>query len=86
MGTGAKCYPLFIGGSKLCDGITESSMEPMSCSALRCRDCDKRVIRYSHDVRWGENVDYIFVRNYNTLPEKLKEGLVAAKGYAAYAC
>ena len=61
-------------------------MEPMSCSALRCRDCDKRVIRYSHDVRWGENVDYIFVRNYNTLPEKLKEGLVAANGYAAYAC
>ena len=58
----------------------------MSCSRLRCRDCDKQVIRFSNDVKWGDHVDYIFVRNYNTLPEKLKGGLVRAPGYAAYAC
>ena len=83
---GTKCYPLFIGGKALKDGLTQSSMEPRSCDVLRCRDCDKRVIRYSNDCKWGEQVDYIFVRNYNTLPEKLQEGLVSAKGYAAYAC
>ena len=49
-------------------------------------ECDKRVIRYSQNCKWSDRVDYIFVRNYNTLPDKLKEGLTPAAGYAAYAC
>ena len=73
---GGKCYPLFVGGAALKDGQTEGSLAPMSCNALRCMECDKRVHRYSNNVKWADHVDYIFVRNYNTLPEKLKEGLV----------
>ena len=84
--TSGKCYPLFIGGSSLKDGMTQGSVAPMSCSALRCMDCDKRVIRYADNCKWAEHVDYIFVRNYNTLPEKLKGGLEPAPGFAAYAC
>ena len=67
-----KCYPLFIGGASLEDGLTESSFRPMSCCMLRCSACDKKIVRFNDNVKWTKTVDYIFVRNYNTYPEKLR--------------
>ena len=58
----------------------------MSCSTLRCRDCDKKVVRFWDNVKWAEHVDYIFVRNYNTSVDRLREGTVPAPGFACYAC
>lgn len=63
-----ECYPLFLGGSSLADGKTQSSLKPMSCAKLRCSACDKKIVRFNGDVKWSGTVDYIFVRNYNTLP------------------
>ena len=81
-----ECYPLFIAGSAYMSGRTQSSMKPMVCSKLRCTNCDKKVVRFEHDVKWKESVDYIFVRNHNTNPDKLREGTEPAPGYSAYAC
>ena len=69
------CYPVLIGGSSLASGRTEHRLAPMSCEKLRCTQCDKKIVRFDKNVRWSAKVDYIFVRNYNTYPEKLKEGL-----------
>jgi len=63
-----------------------NSMAAKSCSKLRCTKCDKKIVRFEDDVRWAESVDYIFVRNYNTYPEKLREGLDNAPGFSSYAC
>ena len=41
-----ECYPLFLGGSSLQGGLTNSSINPMSCVKLKCSECDKRVIRF----------------------------------------
>ena len=81
-----KCYPLFIGGSDLPDGHTPNSFSPKCCCMLRCSQCDKRVVRFADDVKWKANVDYIFVRNYNTFVEKLREGVESAPGFSCYAC
>ena len=62
---GGKCYPLYIGGAALKDGITLSSLDPHSCSSLRCCGCDKKVHRFPGN-RWKSSVDYLFVRNHNT--------------------
>ena len=62
---GGKCYPLYIGGAALKDGITQSSLDPHSCSSLRCCGCDKKVHRFPGN-RWKPTVDYLFVRNHNT--------------------
>ena len=75
-----------VGGCDLDDGLSESSFAPRSCSKLRCSKCDKKVVRFSDNVRWSAKVDYIFVRNYNTQPQKLREGTEHAVGYTAYAC
>jgi hypothetical protein len=83
---GGTCYPLLIGGSSLASGWTEHRMAPKSCSKLRCTQCDKKIVRFDNNVRWSPKVDYIFVRNYNTQPEKLKEGLEKADGFTSYAC
>lgn len=83
---GGECFPLFIGGSELASGWTEHRLASKSCAKLRCKQCDKKIVRFDHDVRWSAKVDYIFVRNYNTYPEKLKQGLEKAKGFASYAC
>ena len=69
---GGKCYPIFIGGSSLQDGQTVASYKPMSCSMLRCSSCDKKVVRFSDNVKWADHVDYIFVRNFNTSVDKLR--------------
>lgn len=84
--TGENCFPLLIGGSSLASGWTEHRMAPKSCAKLRCLQCDKKIVRFDNNVRWSSKVDYIFVRNYNTYPEKLKDGLEKADGYASYAC
>ena len=83
---GQKCYPIFLGGSTMEPGLTTSSMDAHACDRLRCAKCDKSVIRFGDDVKWAEHVDYIFVRNYNTYIEKLREGTEPAEGYACYAC
>ena len=67
-------------------GLKISSLEPFSCSKLRCFACDKKIVRFSGDVAWKESVDYIFVRNFNTQPEKLEEGVQKEMGSSAYAC
>ena len=67
-------------------GRTENSFNPRSCSMLRCSACDKKVVVFNDDVKWRDDVDYIFVRNFNTNPDKLRQGVKAAPGYAAYAC
>lgn len=77
---------MFVGGSQLQEGMTESSLRPASCNRLRCSKCDKKVVRFGDDVRWAPSVDYIFVRNYNTNSAKLREGTQKAAGFAAYAC
>jgi len=69
---GGKCFPLFIGGSSLADGQTNASFAPMSCASLRCSSCDKRVVRFSDNVKWADHVDYIFVRNFATMMDKLR--------------
>lgn len=66
--------------------MTQSSLKPLSCSKLRCTACDKKVVRFAEDVKWKATVDYIFVRNYNTQPEKLREGVEHAAGFSSYAC
>jgi len=59
----------------------------MSCDKLRCSECNKRIVRFADNVKWNDEVvDYIYVRNYNTYPEKLREGCTSAPGYACYAC
>ena len=84
---GGKCYPIFVGGSSLANGQTSSSMAPVSCDKLRCGDCAKRIVRFAEDCRWNTSiVDYLFVRNFNTSPDKLRDGLETAPGFAAYAC
>ena len=92
---GGKCYPIYLGGSALQDGQTMSSLQPRSCTKLRCINCDKRVLRYVNN-KWKASVDYLFVRNHNTNPKELvkvrllvfnkKQGTEAAVGYACYAC
>lgn len=77
---------MLIGGSSLASGRTEHRLAPRSCARLRCTKCDKKIVRFDNNVRWSSKVDYIFVRNYNTYPEKLKEGLESAQGFASYAC
>ena len=83
---GSKCFPLCIGGSSLPDGQTNTSFEPMCCEALRCSACDKKVVRFSDNVKWADSVDYIFVRNFNTSVNRLREGVVAAPGFSCFAC
>jgi hypothetical protein len=61
-------------------------MKPASCSKLRCTKCDKRVVRFSDDVRWKASVDYLFVRNHNTNVSALREGTQGEAGSSAYAC
>ena len=77
---------MLIGGTSLANGRTEHSLAPKSCAKLRCTQCDKKIVRFENDMRWSQKVDYIFVRNYNTYPEKLKEGLEKAEGFTSYAC
>jgi len=77
---------LFIGGSALLDGQTNSRFQPMSCDALRCSSCDKKVVRFSDNVKWADHVDYMFVRNFNTSVHRLREGVIAALGFSCYAC
>ena len=43
-------------------------------------------MRFEDNVKWKDSVDYLFVRNFNTNPEKLRLGAEPAQGYAAYAC
>lgn len=68
------CFPIFVGGSALADGMTVNSLAPQSCSKLRCTKCDKRVVRFQNNVAWKESVDYLFVRNHNTNIAKLETG------------
>ena len=82
---GRNCYPLVIGGSNLQHGLSESSMNPKSCSSLRCFKCDKKVQRFINAF-WNASVDYMFVRNFNTNTDKLKEGVQFEEGSSAYAC
>jgi hypothetical protein len=82
---GEKCYPLFLGGTKLPKGHTMSSMHPCSCSSLRCFNCDKRVHRFLN-AKWSTTVDYLFVRNHNTNVQELQKGVTFERGSAAYAC
>ena len=86
IGGGSKCFPLFIGGSSLADGQTNASFAPMSCDALRCSECDKKVVRFSDNVKWASHVDYLFVRNFNTSVNRLREGVESAPGFSCYAC
>jgi hypothetical protein len=65
IGSGGKCYPLYIGGSTLGEGMTQSSLNPRSCDKLRCSKCDKKVHRFAEN-KWKLSVDYLFVRNHNT--------------------
>ena len=58
----------------------------MSCEALRCAACDKKVVRFADDVKWADYVDYMFVRNFNTSINRLREGVVPASGFSCYAC
>ena len=37
-------------------------------------------------MRWADSVDYMFVRNFNTSVNRLREGVVPADGYSCYAC
>lgn len=48
--------------------------------------CDKRVVRFSDNVKWSASVDYLFVRNFNTSVDRLREGVEPAPGFACYAC
>lgn len=82
---GEKCYPLLIGGTILQQGLTTSSMKPMSCSTLRCFNCDKKVHRFVN-ASWTKDVDYLFVRNNNTNLLKLQQGVEFNQGSSAYAC
>ena len=67
---GQKCYPLVLGGAALPHGHSESSVNPKSCSSLRCFKCDKKVQRFVNGT-WNAQVDYMFVRNHNTNLPKL---------------
>jgi hypothetical protein len=82
---GEKCYPMFMGGTKLPKGHTQSSMQPVSCSSLRCFNCDKKVHRFLNG-KWNPSVDYLFVRNHNTNLPELQKGVEFEKGSSAYAC
>ncbi|TNV83765.1 hypothetical protein FGO68_gene14526 [Halteria grandinella] len=79
------CYPLFIGGSSLKSGITQSSISPQSCSSLHCLSCDKPVHHFPGN-KWRPHVDYLFVRNHNTNIKELVKGLEPSPAYAAYSC
>jgi len=82
---GEKCFQLYLGGCSLPQGKTETSMKPMSCSSLRCFNCDKKVHRFINGS-WHSSVDYMFVRNNNTNTEVLKTGVMFDPGFSAYAC
>ena len=84
--SGQKCFPIFIGGADLLEGQTNGRFKPMSCEVLRCSACDKRVVRFSDNVKWADHVDYMFVRNFNTSVHRLREGVIPAPGYSCYAC
>ncbi len=62
---GGKCFPLYIGGAALLEGMTQGSLHPFSCSKLMCYNCDKKVHRFTNK-KWKPIVDYLFVRNHNT--------------------
>ena len=58
-----RCFPLFIGGPELDDGITENSFNPKNCSSLRCTNCDHTIKRFI-GKKWIEDLNYLFFRNY----------------------
>lgn len=74
-----------MGGTNLTEGLTQSSVNPRACNRLRCLDCDKKVLMFG-GKKWTSNVDYLFVRNYNTNPKELIKGLEPENGTTAYAC
>ena len=65
-----ECYPLFLGGSSLQGGLTNSSIHPMSCIKLKCTECDKRVIRFL-DMQWKQSVDMPFLQENSPNPLNL---------------
>ena len=67
-----ECYPLFIGGSSLQGGMTQSSINPRSCVKLKCTDCDSRVIRFL-DMQWKSNIDLEFLQTNCTNPLNLQK-------------
>lgn len=80
-----ECYPVFIGGSNLEGGLTQSSLQPKSCDRLRCNDCDKRVIRFPN-YTWKPLIDSTFLATQSYNPLNLQKGLDHNPGYSAYAC
>mmetsp|Transcript_8672 Transcript_8672/g.14704 ORF Transcript_8672/g.14704 Transcript_8672/m.14704 type:complete len:104 (-) Transcript_8672:36-347(-) len=76
---------MFLGGSSLKHGKTENSMQPNSCSSMKCFKCDKKVHRFVN-AKWHSSVDYLFVRNYNTNVDQLRTGLIFEPGFSSYAC
>jgi hypothetical protein len=66
-------------------GLAEDE-EWASRVSLFCTKCDHQVIRFANSS-WSEAVDYIFVRNYGGMPDKLAAELVEAPvKSAAYCC
>ncbi|XP_002739042.1 cilia- and flagella-associated protein 418-like [Saccoglossus kowalevskii] len=79
-----KCFPVYIGGSKIPQGLG-TTMSQRSCDKLRCTDCDFKVVMYDN-FEWHPSCDYLFLRNNVPDFKKLSAKLNKKKGYRAYAC
>ena len=56
------------------------------CTHLHCLSCDCRVVSLPR-LRWGPNVDYLFLRNHAPHDvDKLRKACLACRRHRAYAC
>ena len=78
-----KCQLPILGGAA--EELQCQRRRGACCERMRCLQCDFEV-RSCAGVRWGDDCDYLFLRN--TFPDhrKLKQRLVPAAGSRAYAC
>lgn len=75
---------MWVGGECLPCGVG-SVVERARCDALRCTQCDFRVVRFD-GCAWAPDVDYLFLRNSVPDERKLAPKLLRKPGAAAYCC
>ena len=83
--SGQKCIALYVNGPSGEFGLSTSTNK-RACDRLHCTACDNRVVMFS-DFRWKDgDCDYLHFRNNYPDLERLKGGMVRAKGHQAYCC
>eukprot|EP00002_Diphylleia_rotans_P025976 TRINITY_DN5154_c0_g1_i2.p1 TRINITY_DN5154_c0_g1~~TRINITY_DN5154_c0_g1_i2.p1 ORF type:complete len:243 (+),score=64.54 TRINITY_DN5154_c0_g1_i2:71-799(+) len=80
----AKCVDLIVAGTEVPLGLGSITFR-RACDRMRCTSCDWKVYRFEN-YAWGDQTDYLFLRNNIPDFERLKPNLVSSKGSVAYAC